>query len=211
MHSSMGRGVVATAAALLAIVFAVTGLVSGHQDASAASGPVSITGLAFAPATMNINVGDTVTWTNNEATAIQHTVTSDSGTDLNSALLSPGMSYAHTFTIAGTYAYHCNVHSFMHGTVVVAAANTTTATASATTAAPTTAVPTTTTAVPTTAAPRTATGTAVASATAAAPATGSGAASSTGSRAPLFFGLAGVAGAVSLVAGSAAIAVRRRR
>ena len=172
MHSTMGRGALAAASALLAIVFAATGLFAGQQPAAAASGPVSITGLAFSPATMNVNVGDTVTWTNNESSNIQHTVTSDSGTELGSALLSPGNSYAHTFTIAGSYAYHCTIHPTMHGTVNVAAA---TATATATTAVrdrpprpddrrandcrPTTAVPTTavpTTAVPTTAVPTTA-------------------------------------------------------
>ena len=105
MHTSMGRGVLATAAALLAIMFAATGLVAGHQTASAASGPVSINNLAFSPATMNINVGDTVTWTNNESSNIQHTVTSDSGAELSSALLSPGQTYAHTFSTAGTFAY----------------------------------------------------------------------------------------------------------
>jgi plastocyanin len=157
----MGRGVLAAASALLAVVFAATGLFAGQQLATAASGPVSISGLAFSPATINVNVGDTVTWTNNESSNIQHTVTSDSGTELASALLSPGNSYAHTFTIAGTYAYHCTIHPTMHGTVVVAAATTTAVptTAAPTTAAPTTAVPTTavpTTAVPTTAVPTTA-------------------------------------------------------
>ena len=169
MHSSLGRGALAAASALLAVVFAATGMFAGGQSASAATAAVSISGFAFSPATLNIGVGDTVTWTNNESTAIPHTVTSDTGTELNSATLNPTNTYSHTFTTAGTFTYHCSIHPTMHGSVVVAAAatatpttatstSTTTATATATTAVPTTAVPTTavpTTAVPTTAVPTT--------------------------------------------------------
>jgi plastocyanin len=205
----MRRGIVATAAALLAITFAGAGLFAGQQGASAASASVSISNLAYSPATININVGDTVTWTNNEASNIPHTVTSDSGSELGSPLFGPGLTYSHTFSTAGTFAYTCTVHPTMHGTVVVAAA----ASGATTTAAPTTAAATTApaSAVPTTAAGGTSTSAAVASTTAAAPATGSGTAGGNGQSAMFFFGLAGVAGAISATAASAAVAVRRRR
>jgi plastocyanin len=37
-----------------------------------------------------------------------------------SGTLGPGASFLHTFTTAGTYAYHCRIHSGMTGTVIVA-------------------------------------------------------------------------------------------
>jgi plastocyanin len=39
--------------------------------------------------------------------------------ELNSATLSQNQVYEHTFATIGTFTYHCTVHSFMHGTVVV--------------------------------------------------------------------------------------------
>ena len=39
--------------------------------------------------------------------------------ELNSAVLGHLAQYSHTFTTAGTFAYHCSIHTSMHGTVVV--------------------------------------------------------------------------------------------
>jgi len=50
--------------------------------------------------------------------AAQHTVTADDKS-FDSGRKSAG-SWSQTFTKAGTVAYHCEVHSKMHGTVVVA-------------------------------------------------------------------------------------------
>jgi plastocyanin len=79
---------------------------------------IDISGFAFNPSTLTINAGDTVIWTNKDSAP--HTVTSDSGSELKSSTLSAGSgSYSHTFTTAGTYAYHCNIHTMMKGTIVV--------------------------------------------------------------------------------------------
>ena len=78
---------------------------------------VDIQNFSFSPSTLTINVGDTVIWTNQDS--ISHTITSDSGTELNSLQLSNGQTYSHTFNTAGTYNYHCSVHPTMKGTIVV--------------------------------------------------------------------------------------------
>jgi plastocyanin len=39
--------------------------------------------------------------------------------ELNSAVLGHLATYPHTFTTAGSFAYHCAIHPTMHGTVVV--------------------------------------------------------------------------------------------
>ena len=77
---------------------------------------VSISGFAFSPATLTVSVGTTVTWTNNDSTT--HTVTSDSGA-FSSGNLANGKIYSYTFTTAGTYAYHCAIHTYMKATIIV--------------------------------------------------------------------------------------------
>jgi plastocyanin len=82
------------------------------QDATA----VSIANFAFQPASLQVAVGATVTWTNADSTA--HTVTSDTGA-FDSGPLAPGASFSQTFTTAGTFTYHCQIHPFMTATIVV--------------------------------------------------------------------------------------------
>ena len=56
-------------------------------------------------------------WTNRDS--VRHTVTSDSGNELDSELLSQSGSYSHTFAQTGTYDYHCKPHPYMTGTIIV--------------------------------------------------------------------------------------------
>jgi plastocyanin len=69
----------------------------------------------FTPGNLNVTVGSTVTWQNRDSVA--HTSTSDTGA-WNSTI-APGDSFSRTFTTAGSFAYHCTVHSGMTGTVIV--------------------------------------------------------------------------------------------
>ncbi|MFF9647012.1 cupredoxin domain-containing protein [Kitasatospora aureofaciens] len=87
--------------------------------APATGNTVTIQNFAFAPASLKVKAGTTVTWTNKDTDA--HTVTSKqgSGGPLNSAPLTTGATYRYTFTKAGTYAYYCSIHPFMTATVVV--------------------------------------------------------------------------------------------
>jgi plastocyanin len=84
---------------------------------------VTIQNFAFSPKTVTVAPGTTIMWTNKDSAA--HTVTSDSGSTLASGDLSQGKSYSHTFTKAGTYAYHCAIHPYMKATVVVSGGSTT--------------------------------------------------------------------------------------
>lgn len=78
---------------------------------------VSISNFAFVPATITVKVGTRVIWTNRQ-TGIQHTVTANNGS-FASGDLSTGSSFSYVFTKRGTYAYHCAIHPFMTGTVIV--------------------------------------------------------------------------------------------
>jgi amicyanin len=80
---------------------------------------VAIRNLTFTPEEVTIRAGGTVTWVNCEpAGAEAHTSTADEE-EWSSPTLTSGDGFSHTFPQAGTYAYHCEPHPFMTGTVVV--------------------------------------------------------------------------------------------
>ena len=78
---------------------------------------VDISNFAFNPPTLTVKVGTTVTWTNKDS--VTHTVTSDSGTLLDSPSIPPGQSFSFTFTSSGTESYHCTIHPMMKGKIVI--------------------------------------------------------------------------------------------
>jgi len=79
---------------------------------------VSIDNFAFAPATLTVKVGGTVTWTNRDEEP--HTVAANDGS-FHSPGMGTGATFSHTFPTAGTFDYVCSIHPMMHGTVVVTA------------------------------------------------------------------------------------------
>lgn len=122
--------------ALSGIVLAllIAGLLSIHlATAVSADVAVNIMNFSFQPTTLTIPVGTTVVWTNRDSTS--HTVTSDTGV-WDSGILMTGKTFSFTFAQAGTFAYHCNIHPNMHGTIVVTAAGGAAATAPSATMAP---------------------------------------------------------------------------
>jgi plastocyanin len=82
-----------------------------------AANSVSIVDFAFNPTSINVKTGTTVAWTNTGSAA--HTVTADDNS-FDSGNLNGGGTFSQTFTTAGTFAYHCKIHSQMKATVVVA-------------------------------------------------------------------------------------------
>ena len=96
---------------------------------------VTIADFHFTPPATTVHVGDTITWTNDGPSS--HTATAKDGS-FNTGTLSKGQSASHTFTRAGTYAYVCTIHPFMHGTITVLAAATTAPTPTSSAPAPAT-------------------------------------------------------------------------
>ncbi|MFA5021947.1 MAG: cupredoxin family copper-binding protein [Patescibacteria group bacterium] len=76
---------------------------------------VTINNLAFEPNKLEIKVGETVKWTNQDS--VSHTVIG--GPDWQSNPLNTGESFYYTFTQTGTYNYHCSIHPSMKGTITV--------------------------------------------------------------------------------------------
>jgi plastocyanin len=87
---------------------------SPSSAASAASdAAVTVGGMSFGPSTVTVEAGATVTWT---WSGRMHDVRFADGPA--SPVQSQG-TWSRTFTRAGTYRYHCDLHPMMTGTVVV--------------------------------------------------------------------------------------------
>jgi plastocyanin len=94
----------------------------GDTSAAARTGPTvkaSLKNIAFQPSRIEITVGTTVAWTNNDA--VEHTVTAIDRS-FDSGNMSPGATWQYTFTKPGTYQFFCVVHPFMKGVVIVTGA-----------------------------------------------------------------------------------------
>ncbi len=103
----------------LAVLLWATGRPAG--PALAAGAGVTIANFAYTPARVTIAAGQSVLWTMG-GDPEQHTVTPDvTGAFTGSGILDSGQTFQVTFETPGTYPYHCQLHPFMKGTVVVIA------------------------------------------------------------------------------------------
>jgi predicted lipoprotein with Yx(FWY)xxD motif len=119
-HPRLGLLLIAMALPLL-LLAPVLGAHAARPAAHAhATMQVAIQNFAFSPQTITVAPGTTVIWTNKDN--VEHTVTSDTGAWPDSGNLATNHTFSHTFTKAGTYAYHCALHSSMTGRVIVSAA-----------------------------------------------------------------------------------------
>jgi plastocyanin len=115
------KAFVAVAMVFLALAIAFATLAPQQVSASTierdADGTylVDISDSSFSPSILNISVGDTVRWTNRDS--VTHSVTSDTVLALRSAPLGHLENFTYTFETAGTYKYHCGVHSSEEGTI----------------------------------------------------------------------------------------------
>jgi plastocyanin len=122
-------------AASILVLLSVSGLALAFPLASAQStvvvqmpvgasvGPTAAPGYSPENVTVVIGVNNTVTWTNNDTA--DHTVVSLSvpptAATFNSGIIASGAVFTQTFTVPGTYEYHCSLHAWMTGSVVVLA------------------------------------------------------------------------------------------
>lgn len=92
--------------------------VEADADDAAAAGDdglqVAIRDNSFSPGSLEVGVGDTVTWTHEGSRG--HNVTAD---EFESGGLSGGDVYEFTFEEAGTFSYVCTLHQGMSGEIVV--------------------------------------------------------------------------------------------
>ena len=93
---------------------------SGAHPTAAQSGGANSLGISnfkFRPARLTVSRGRRITVTNRDTTA--HTATADDGRSFDTGNVDPGSAASITLAKAGTYRFHCSIHPFMHGTIVV--------------------------------------------------------------------------------------------
>jgi plastocyanin len=78
---------------------------------------IAIENFAFNSSNLTVTKGTTITWVNYDSAP--HTVTSDTGTMLNSKPIQKGESFEFTFNQSGTFTYHCAIHPMMKGSITV--------------------------------------------------------------------------------------------
>jgi plastocyanin len=78
---------------------------------------VTISDFKFKPNPLTVKSGAGVNVTNDDSAP--HTVTADDGHSFDTGTLDQGSSKTISVTKPGTYPYHCSIHAFMHGKLIV--------------------------------------------------------------------------------------------
>jgi plastocyanin len=89
---------------------------SNQSAAPTAPNSVTISNYAYAPATLTVKKGTTVTWVNKDIA--KHTVTGNNGGPASS-LFGQNEQYTYTFDTVGIFPYFCEPHPYMKAMVVV--------------------------------------------------------------------------------------------
>jgi plastocyanin len=100
-------------AALLAV--AALAVIGGTSAGARATRSVGIANFKFQPKTLHVRAGSKVDFSNESR--VTHTATRAGAFDTGN--IRPGKSILVKFTQKGTFAYHCTIHPFMHGTIIV--------------------------------------------------------------------------------------------
>ena len=95
---------------------------TGNYGSTGSTGTVSANtiqatdGLVFNPTNLTVSKGTTVTFTFGSVT---HTVVFGAGSGVTDIAETYSNSVQRTFNTAGTFAYHCSIHSYMTGQITV--------------------------------------------------------------------------------------------
>lgn len=75
-----------------------------------------IANFMFQPTPLRVSAGTRVVFSNRSQ--VSHTATANGG-GFDTGVIRPGHAAAVTFARAGTYVFHCEIHPFMHGRIIV--------------------------------------------------------------------------------------------
>lgn len=90
---------------------------SSGENPPAVAATIHIADGKFEPRTIDIAVGGSVTWINDDVAS--HDLKFVAPNKLHSGTIKPAATWTQTFTSAGTYDYYCDFHNSMKGSVVV--------------------------------------------------------------------------------------------
>jgi plastocyanin len=118
MTTSLQRPALLILAALVTLSlagFAASRGGAAEPDAASAAKTVSIVNFAFKPGTLKVKRGARVAFSNTSNAT--HTATRGGSFDTKG--IAPGKSKTVQFKRRGSFAYHCKIHPFMKGKIVV--------------------------------------------------------------------------------------------
>ena len=90
---------------------------AGDQNGSSDKYQIKIDNFSFAPETLTVPAGATVTWVNQDD--VPHNIVSSEGKTLKSPVMDTDEKFSYTFTKPGTYPYYCGIHPKMTAKVIV--------------------------------------------------------------------------------------------
>jgi len=90
---------------------------AGEQNGSIDQYQIKIDNFSFAPETLTVPAGTTVTWVNQDD--VPHNIVSSEGKTLKSPVMDTDEKFSYTFTKPGTYPYYCGIHPKMTAKVIV--------------------------------------------------------------------------------------------
>jgi plastocyanin len=105
---------IALAAAALAFAALWSANASGETATASATKTVKIANFSFMPGKLTVTKGTKVMFANSDSAA--HTAT---GKGFDTRTILRGKAKSVTFSKKGTFAYHCEIHPTMKGTIVV--------------------------------------------------------------------------------------------
>jgi len=115
-RSALVLGAVGVTALLAAALPKLTAAGEAVVQAAASPATIDIDNFAFAPATLTVAAGTTVTWKNEDDSP--HRIGDKNGT-FKSAALDTDDTFSHTFAAPGEYPYICTIHPYMVGKIIV--------------------------------------------------------------------------------------------
>jgi plastocyanin len=105
-----------SAAALCVLLALAQPHTSAATKAAGATHTVTIEGMVFVPATLEVQRGDTIVWVNRDL--FPHTATARDRS-FESREIAAGASWKHVANSPGRFAYICSLHPTMKATLVV--------------------------------------------------------------------------------------------
>jgi plastocyanin len=109
------KRIVASTALVLALIATQAAPAAAPSASASGTRTVNIDHFKFHPRTLDVAKGTKVVFSNSADVA--HTATDPGSFDTGH--IKPGRSVTVRFTQKGTFSYHCTIHPFMHGKIVV--------------------------------------------------------------------------------------------
>jgi plastocyanin len=88
-----------------------------HSATASRAATEGIVDFAFRPTPLTVSAGTKVVFVN-QTRGTTHTATENGG-GFDTGRIRPGQAVSVTFKRPGTYVFHCQIHPFMHGKIVV--------------------------------------------------------------------------------------------